>query len=69
MKKSPVPVSFTLDQQRYMRDLIQTLESELDARIAKLVATDQVLLISPGKKIYAVSIDDTGVVTSTLVQG
>lgn len=64
----PVPTSFTPEQQQYMRDKSVAMGKYLRERITRNTPVDQVLLVSPSKKIYAVTVSDAGTLSATLVQ-
>lgn len=64
----PIPTSLDRDVQVYLRNLTQAVNRELSDKIGRVTATDQVLLASPSKKIFSVTVDDDGNVAATLVQ-
>lgn len=68
MRTPLIPVTFSVDQQRFLRDFMQSMEKEFSERAGRNTPVDQVLLTSPSKKIYAVTVDDDGVLSTTLVQ-
>lgn len=68
MRTPLIPVTFAVDQQRYLKDLTRSMEKELQERAGRNIPIDQVLLTSPGKKIFALTVADDGTLTSTLVQ-
>lgn len=70
MTKLPsIPLSFARDQIGYLRNLSTIVDKAISERIGRNVPTDQVLLVSPEKKVYALSVADDGTITTTLVQG
>lgn len=68
MRIPRIPTSFNNDQQVYLRDLSLAIERELNGKVGRATPTDQVLLASPSKKIYAVTVDDAGDLQLVLVQ-
>jgi hypothetical protein len=68
VKSLPVPSSFTNDQQRYLRDSFETTNNAIKSTISRETPTDQVLLVSPSKKVFAVTVSDAGVLSAVLVQ-
>ena len=69
MKLPKIPNSFEPEQFGYLRDFSYAVDASLRTKASRDYATDQILLVSPNKKIYALSVDDTGNITTTLVQG
>lgn len=53
---------------RYLRDLSVAVSDSMRGKMDKASAVDSVLLVSPSKKIYRVSVDDDGYVITELVQ-
>lgn len=68
MNLPPIPGSFTQAQQLWLRDLTVAVDKEVKARIPQNAPVNQVLLASPSKKVFAVSVDDAGVISAVLVQ-
>lgn len=68
MKKINIPTSFTPDQRKYLLDLSTEMGKEIADCIGKNESVAQVLLVSPSKKVYSLSVSDAGVVSATLVQ-
>lgn len=63
-----VPLTLEKVLRDYLRSLSVMLEKELINKTGQNVPVPEVLLTSPSKKVYAVRVDDSGVVSATLVQ-
>lgn len=48
---------------------LQNIRAAFGLALSKNESTPRVLLISPGEKVYAVSVSDAGALTTTLVDG
>ncbi len=68
MKFPNIPSGFTGVQHNYIRNLTVFLTRAFQDKAGRDTPLDQVLLSSPSKKIYAVTVDDAGVISATLVQ-
>lgn len=64
-----IPRNLDPDATRYLRDFSLWVKDELNRMVPKEEAVGSVLLASPAGKVYSVAVDDTGLVTSTLVSG
>jgi hypothetical protein len=53
----------------YLLRLIEAISSQLRSKLSSESANDAILLRSPSGKVYSVTVDDSGVVTTTYVQG
>ena len=52
----------------YLRTLSMALDRSFTAAMGKDESHEKLLLVSPSKKIFSVTVDDSGVLTTTLVQ-
>ena len=64
----PIPMSFKEDQVAYLRDLSTSLIRFFGQCVTRNTPVDQLLLTSPSKKIYKVTVADDGTLSTTLVQ-
>lgn len=53
----------------FMARVIDVLIQRLNNSLSKETANDSLLLLSPSGKVYQVTVSDTGVLTSTYLQG
>ncbi len=53
----------------FMNELVAGLQRELDQRPVVTSAQPELLLLAPGGKVYAVSVNDAGLVVTTLRYG
>lgn len=68
MKLPLIPSTLDAVLGRYLRDLTVTLGSNISRKVDRDTPTDQLLLVSPSKKIYSVTVSDAGAISATLVQ-
>lgn len=68
VKLPVIPPSVEGTVRGYLRSLSMALERTLISTMGKDETHEKVLLMSPGKKIFAITVDDSGVITATLVQ-
>lgn len=68
MRMPRIPASFENDQQAYLRDLSVAVNTGVSGKLDRSTPTDQVLLMSPSKRVFAVTVDDAGTLSATLVQ-
>lgn len=54
---------------RFLTDWARSVEGEHETLMSRVSANHSLLLRSPAGKIYEVTVDDAGVLVSTLVQG
>ncbi|MET0643130.1 MAG: hypothetical protein ABWZ17_02055 [Candidatus Binatia bacterium] len=64
-----VPEMKDEELRRFLVDLLKLIDDREAEHMSRIQANDSVLLLSPNRKTYKVSVDDAGVVTTTLVQG
>ena len=67
LQKVPTFVESGLTE--FLTKLIEERNRLLARKLDKVSANDSVLLISPGNKVYAVRVDDVGVLYTMLVSG
>lgn len=48
---------------------MQNIRAAFGLALSKNESTPRVLLLSPGEKVYAVTVDDAGALTTTLIDG
>lgn len=63
-----IPESFTQTQYNFFRSLIVAISQGLSSKLDRENAQHEVLLRSPGNKVFSVQVDDSGNLTTTLVQ-
>lgn len=68
MRFPNIPPSLDLQLQRYLRDLSNMLQDELNARVPNTQEVAELILVSPSRKVYSVGVDDNGDLTVTLVR-
>lgn len=68
MKKLTIPVTFTPDQRKYLLDQFGEVNKEIADCVGKREAIAEILLVSPSKKAYSLSVADDGSIVTTLVQ-
>lgn len=68
MKKLTIPVTFTPDQRKYLLDQFGEVGKEITDCVGKREAIAEILLVSPSKKVYSLSVADDGSIVTTLVQ-
>ena len=52
---------------RYLADMDERLQRELDTKMSRITANDSLLLQSPAGKVYQVKISDAGALVITLI--
>lgn len=70
--KAPPQAPLRLDEKAYyefQRDFIKWAVAEMQARTEDRTARHSVLLVSPGLKVYEVTVGDLGALSTTLVAG
>lgn len=67
MRFPNIPTDIPASLIRFLRDLSGMMDSELKQRVPNTQGTSEVLLVSPSRKVYAVRVDDSGVLSTTLV--
>lgn len=67
MKPINIPSSFTPEQRQFVNSLVLELNREFQNRTPKNEASDKLLLLSPSRKVYALSVSDAGAVVAELV--
>ncbi len=68
MKLPLIPPAVEEPVASFLRDLLIAIRDSDDRTVKKDIATGSIYLLSPGKKVYSVSVDDAGTVTTTLVK-
>lgn len=67
MKRINAPSSFTPDQRKFLLDAITEIYREIQDCVGKREAIAEILLTSPSKKVYSISVADDGSLVTTLV--
>jgi hypothetical protein len=67
MRLPPIPVIQDPNVTEYIRQLSMALNKEFAARPTKDQAVHSVLLLSPGGKVYSVTVADDGTLSTALV--
>jgi hypothetical protein len=67
--KSPpdVPAGIPLQMANHLRTLATWAHQQLQDKVSMQTATSNFLLISPGQKVFSVSVDDSGALVTTQV--
>lgn len=67
MRWPAIPAGVDAGVSAFCRTLLQKLDFEFKQRIPNTQGQAELLLVSPGGKVYAVRVDDAGALSTTLM--
>lgn len=67
MRWPQIPADSKPELYRFFRDIFQVLDQQFRVRVPNTEGAQEIVLVSPGRKVYSVRVADDGTLSTTLM--